>query len=372
MKNFYRFPLLFFVLCSLFFVLCVSCASPHDTGDGPNPPIDYTEWPSIRPKNIIILIGDGMGPVHEDAGRASKGEPLVWDSFDYHAKVYTGSLTTLSSGSPTDSAASATAMATGKKTNNGIIGMNASYNAIDNIMKYAQDKGKLTGVLTSDSLNGATPAGFSAHVQNRNLSTDIVLSQAASGIDLLMGAGLAVPAYSENIGAFTGRRYSYVRGDVTALSQAGGRIIALFEVVRLHPAYMSATLQEMTAFALERLGRSGNGFVLMIEGAKIDWMTTVSSMLEEFEAFEECARIVYDWAKGNGETLIIVTADHETGGMYFADGEYRYTYTNGAHTTTDVNCHIYWPHGYSPFAPYLEDGRIDNTDIFRIMYSAIQ
>jgi len=322
-------------------------------------------------KNIVIFIGDGMGPVHEDAWRDSKGEPLVWDDFDYHAKVYTGSLsTTIAAHVPTDSAAAATAIATGEKTANGSIGTDGMGNEFENIMKFAKDKGRATGVLTSDSLSGATPACFSAHADNRSMEEVIVLSQARSGIDLLMGANTAV--FSKNIDDFTARGYSYCK-NLSETRQAEGRIIGLFSQVTPEGGGSDETLQKMTIFALNYLSSSDKGFVLMIEGAKIDWAShsgNLGNMLSEFKAFEECVRLVCDWAKENKDTLIIVTADHETGGLIL-NSNAEYQFSTGGHTTSDVNCHISWPLDHSPFDAYSDGERIDNTDIFKIMYSAL-
>jgi len=331
----------------------------------------HDQKPDGTIKNIIILIGDGMGQIHENAWRDSKGEPLVWDDFDYHAKVYTGSLSTIIAAHvPTDSAAAATALATGEKTANGSIGSDGAGNEFENIMKFAKDKGKATGVLTSDALSGATPACFSAHANNRYLEEAIVLSQARSGIDLLMGAASAM--YSKNTAEFTERGYNYCR-NLSEAGQAEGRIIGLFSNVTPEGGGLDETLQDMTVFALDYLSSSDKGFVLMIEGAKIDWASHAGNfgdMLSEFKAFEECVRIARDWAKENKDTLIIVTADHETGGLNLnSDGEYRFS--TGGHTTSDVNCHISWPFDHSPFDAYLNDERIDNTDIFKIMYSAL-
>jgi len=329
----------------------------------------YGLKPDGTVKNIIIFIGDGMGQIHENAWRDSKGEPLVWDDFDYRSKVYTGSLTTMLTSAPTDSAAAATAIATGEKTVNGAIGTDGAGNEFENIMKFAKDKGKAAGVLTSDYLSGATPASFSAHADSRNWEEAIVLSQARSGIDLLMGANTAM--YSQNTAEFAARGYSYSKS-LSEARQAEGRIIGLFPSVTPGGGGMNETLQEMTVFALDYLSSGDEGFVLMIEGAKIDLAShagNFGNMLSEFKAFEECVSLARDWAKENGDTLIIVTADHETGGLNLTDGGYRFS--TGSHTTSDVNCHISWPFDYSPFEAYSDGERIDNTDIFKIMYSAL-
>jgi len=322
-------------------------------------------------KNIIILIGDGMGQSHEKAGRDSKGKPLVWDGFKYHARVYTGSLSTLIAANvPTDSAAAATAIATGEKTMNGFIGMDDMEIEFENIMKFAKDKGKATGVLTSDYLSGATPACFSAHAASRYMEEVIILSQARSGIDLLMGVNTEM--YSENLDEFITRGYNYCP-NLSEAGQTKGRIIGLFYDVTPEGGGLDETLRDMTIFALDYLSSSERGFVLMIEGAKIDIAShegDFDNMLSEFNAFEECVRIARDWAKKNEDTLIIVAADHETGGLNLnSDGEYQFS--TGSHTTSDVNCHISWPLDYSPFDAYSDGKRIDNTDIFKIMYSAL-
>ena len=363
MKRTFKITALLFAAAAVFFF--TAC------GGGKTPEGPKQELSGVN--NVIIMIGDGMGPVHEDAGRDAKGAPLSWDGFEHAAKVYTGSLNTaqFSYPVPTDSAAAATALATGKKASNGVIAKSIFGDDLETILDIAKTKNKATGVITSDLLSGATPAAFSGHADGRGLEADIVSSQAVSGVDLLMGASTA--AYGTARAAFEYNGYTY-NTSLNAAKGAEGKLIGVFPGVTPSGAGTAETLQDMTVFALDYLSRNEGGFTLMIEGAKIDTAShsnDLVSMLAEFAAFDECVQIVRDWAEENKDALVIVTADHETGGLEFSGGKYVFTAGN-SHTVTDVNCYMAgWPYDNPPFDGFTVGGHIDNTDIFKLMSLAL-
>lgn len=353
-----RFVALFVVAISLFaFTACGENAQQTTSGI----------------KNVIILIGDGMGTVHEEAGRIYKEKDLIWDSFPYSGKMDTDSLTTNDDDTPTDSAAAATAMATGQRVYNNYIGMDKNSDNINNIMEIALKKGKKTGVVTSDSLDGATPAGFSAHAPSRTHNISIIKSQIRSGIDILLGAGKKVySSYSESI---ITNGYTHVDTSSNLTEELfGGRVFGTFESVEPNT---DCQLIDLAEFAIDYLTQFDEGFYLMIEGAKIDKRSHSGDffeMIDQLLDFDEVVEMVYNWAKDRDDTVIIVTADHETGGLELDVGankenlkdSYRWTsgeLTSFAHTAAKVNYYA-WGHE----SEYFKDSII-NTDIFKIAES---
>ena len=325
-------------------------------------------------KNIILMIGDGMGTVHEDAGRAAKGGPMEWDNYNYRYSMTTKS----ASSSVTDSAAAATAMATGVKTTNGwlVIAPGSSSAApLDTIMDKARSMGKLSGVITSDQLSGATPAGFSSFATNRNDANSIADRQIIKGVDLLMGANNG-NVYSSRKSNFEKAGYGFATSLAAAKTMKDNKLIGVFPSVTLSGTDTTETLQDMTVFALDWLSRKGLGFVLMIEGAKIDTRShgnDFNAMIEELLAFDECVRIVNEWAALRDDTVIIVTADHETGGLALNDGgTYTFTSSGYGHTSANVSFNLHW-HEDLPFEWALSNGgTIDNTDVFSIMRGLLE
>lgn len=271
------------------------------------------------PKRTIVMIADGTGPASLTVARQVKGAPLALD------RVVYGLIETRSANSSvTDSAAAATALACGVRTNNGMVGMAPDGTRLRSIAEAAKAEGKAVGIVTTDAITGATPAGFSAHVPHRSQSGEILAQQIASGFDLFLGGGRRVltEPLSEQLAA---AGYELVE-DVEALRSASGKVFGLFA-----PGVMTAmverrsgapssepTLPEMAAKALEVLDANPQGFFLMIEGAQVDkgnhahdlpWATY------ELLAFDETVAQVLAWADAHPGTVVMITADHETGGL---------------------------------------------------------
>lgn len=271
------------------------------------------------PQRTIVMISDGTGVASLTVARQVKGAPLALDRAIY------GLIETRSANSSvTDSAAAATALACGVRTNNGMVGMAPDGTRLRSIAEVAKAEGKAVGIVTTDAITGATPAGFSAHVKHRSQTGLILSQQIASGFDLFLGGGRQ--ALTEPLrAALVAAGYSLVE-DAAALRSASGKIFGLFA-----PGVMTAmverrggapcsepTLPEMTARALEVLEGNPKGFFLMIEGAQVDkgnhahdlaWAT------HELLAFDEAVAQVLDWAAQHPGTVVVITADHETGGL---------------------------------------------------------
>ncbi|MCW8330934.1 alkaline phosphatase [Photobacterium sp. SDRW27] len=286
-------------------------------------------------KNIIILIGAGMGEEHRKAARLVKvGEAgkLSMDDMPSSGFIQTHSADNF----VTDSAAAATALATGVKTNNGVIGLDANLGFVPTILEDAKKQNKLVGLVTTTHVTHATPAGFVAHVENRNLMTNIALQIVDSDIDVLLGGGENEFLTTSENGCYpeAGKRtdgrnliqqaisigYTYVcdLSSFRAIDTSSSlKLLGLFgDEGMVRP--FSPSLAEMTQSAIDILSKDPNGFFLMVEGGQIDWAShdnDAANAITDTVDFDEAVEVVKQFALTDSNTLIIVTADHETGGM---------------------------------------------------------
>ena len=295
-------------------------------------------------KNVIYLIGDGMGFNHLEKAKNERNIELTMDTFDYQGESRTRSF----SSSVTDSAAGGTALATGVRTLNGAIGVypmdvTGTFSHPKNLTELCLESGKLTGVITTDETSGATPASFSAHSSDRGNTEDITEDQLTSDIDLIWGAqnGVATKSDAEANG-FT---YVTTTAEMLALPE-GGRSFAQFTnaLWTLTPSDVNTpNLEMMTRKAIDILDDTEEGFFLMIEGAHIDKHSHSNldeNMTEALQEFDETIEYVLDYAKADGETLVVITADHETGAIVVnEDG--TYSFTSGSHSAANVPVLVY-------------------------------
>ncbi|MCA9731674.1 alkaline phosphatase [candidate division KSB1 bacterium] len=310
------------------------------------------------PKNIILFIGDGMGPAQITAARTIKGE-LQMDRF----KIGGFALTHSFENYVTDSAAGATAMATGYKSYNGAISVAPeTFQPLKTILEYAEEKGKKTGLVATSTINHATPACFAAHVKKRNLYEDIALDMSKSGVDVLIGGGRGYFLPKGEPGSkrtdeekplenMQGGTFVY---DYATLSKIGqtDKLIALLELDELPPALKRTyTLSLLTQKAIALLSSDKDGFFLMVEGSQIDWGghdNNKDYLLSEMRDFDEAIGAALDFAEDDGKTLVIVTADHETGGLSLMDGsleekDVELKFATGHHTAVMVPVFAYGP-----------------------------
>lgn len=320
-------------------------------------------------KNVIILIGDGMGFNHLNSTEKVHGVDLsIYNRFEYYGEQTTRSASAL----VTDSAAGGTALAVGTKTINGYVGVYPTdplgviavpASVTDVAMKY----GKATGIVTSDSIMGATPSSFSAHVRDRDLSKEIFAQQVVSDIDLIWGAASDIVTEAE-VNA-NEKVYVNTLSEVQAL-EAGQKSIGQFDSTTLWQGNDNGdnpTLSELAAEAIEILSQDEDGFFMMLEAAHIDKRShsqdgdgAMTAVLE----FDRVVDVVLDFAEKDGNTLVVITADHETGSVTLLD-DGTYEWTTGSHSGANVPCFVY---GADSF---IADGEtIDNTDIpdFAVAY----
>lgn len=321
-------------------------------------------------RNVILLIGDGMGVGQLTAAEVVNGEDdLVLTSLPFMSMVSTQS----SSHYVTDSAASATALATGFKTQNGRISVNPSGDELFTVLEDAESSGKATGVVTNTRVTHATPACFVAHVTSRGMEQVIAGQLLESGVDVALGGG------SSYFSSLTPEDYGYtVVSDSTGLkSVESGKVLGLFT-----PSYMSyesgresgePRLSEMTARSLELLATDPEGFFLMVEGGRIDHAShdnDFDNTMTETLEFDLAVLEALEFAAGRNDTLIIVTADHETGGLSilggYPSGTLQYDWVTDDHVGSMVPVYA-----YGPMASEIITFE-DNTDIGEFLLSVIE
>ncbi len=299
-----------------------------------------------KPKNIIVMIGDGMGVSQVTAGHTVKGG-LELRQFKHLGLVLTHAYGDYYI---TDSAAGATALSTGVKTFNGAIAVGPDSLRRETILQRAQKKGMKTGLVVVSSITHATPAAFVAHVPSRTLQIEIAEYVAESRVDVVLGGGWGWFLPKNNGGRRTDGKdlvrrmvddgYRYVSTDDAFHEAVKGRptrLLGLFAENHLSRAETrKPTLTEMTVAALELLSRNTKGFFLMVEGSQIDWgghENNTEYIAGEMIDFDDAVGSVLRFLERHPETLVVVTADHETGGFALNDGSLRERRVSGAFTT---------------------------------------
>lgn len=295
-------------------------------------------------KNVIYLIGDGMGFNHLEKTKQERKIELTLDTFDFQGQSMTRSVTN----AITDSAAGGTALSTGVRTYNGAIGVyftdsTAALSYPKNITELCMERGMMTGVITTDQTSGATPASFSAHSSDRGNTQDITDDQITSGIDIIWGAETEVA--TKGPAERNGFTHITTYDEMMALEE-GSRSFAQFtnSLWTLEQSDENTpNLEQMTEKAIDLLDDTDEGFFLMIEGAHIDKHSHDNrdvDMTEALEEFDRTVKLVLEYAQADGETLVVITADHETGAITEnADG--TYSFTQGSHSAANVPVRVY-------------------------------
>ena len=292
-------------------------------------------------KNVIFMIGDGMGFNTLEATKQLKNIDLVMETMPVCSQSETRSLTN----KVTDSAAGGTALACGVRTYNGAIGVYA-FNPFANkwqhpvsLSEFAIEQGKAAGVVTTDKTSGATPSAFSAHAIARTVEKDISKDQMSSDLTLIWGC--ASESVTAEKCAENGFEYFTTRTEMEALEE-GSRSFAQFnwdDVAEVRDGVDTPYIAEMTEKAIDLLDDDEDGFFLMVEGAHIDKFShnnDFNGSTSHTAEFDKAIQVALDYAAQDGETLVVVTADHETGGITYNAEKDEYYYTTGSHTGVNV------------------------------------
>ena len=303
---------------------------------------------SEKPKSIILLIGDGMG-VAQVTSAIKNGVGSNFMRFTNGGLVLTSS----SNSWITDSAASATAISTGVKTYNGAIGMDDDRNELKLLVDYASEKGLSTGLIATSSITHATPAAFATHVDARSKEFEIALQLSESEVDVIIGGGKSffLPE-SENgkrkdkrnlLDEMKSKNFTVVSDmeDLVSLDiERTDKVIALLSSEAMGSAKnLSHRLADMTTAAIQILKKNKKGFFLLVEGSQIDWDAhdnDPENMLFELEDFNGAIGVALDYAETSDGVLIIVTADHEPGGLSLLEGGHG---SNGFKENWSTHCH---------------------------------
>lgn len=325
------------------------------------------DFKSTTPKNVILMIGDGMGVAAISAGISANGGHLNLDNF----KHVGFSKTNAANWYITDSAAGGTAIATGEKTNNGYIGLNAAGDTIYSILRAAQDKGLSTGIVNVNAILDATPASFYAHNISRKNWENIASQLVDSKIDVIIGGD------SEKFNKREDNRDLYLelenkgyelhRSKESLKYATGDRIAGLLPYGGV--GERGNQLSIGTDVALKSLSQQKKGFFLMIEGSLIDGgghKNDMTYLVEEMLDFDKAIGAVLEFAAKDGETLVIVTADHETGGVSIVGGNNSEGDVSGRFGTTGHSAVMVPIFAYGPGAEYFT-GINENT----FFYNAI-
>ena len=302
-----------------------------------------------RPRNVVFMIADGFGPASESLARAANGRPLALDG------ILTGSVSTASTDSRvTDSAAGATAYACGIKTVNGAIAVDPRGAPCRTVLEAAHDAGFATGLVATSRITHATPAGFASHVPSRADESAIAAQMTGAGLDVMIGGGarffLPTAAGGSRADGRDLTQELSAHGVTVATDRAGFDALRAAPAVALlasdHMAYDidradpprgngapgQPALAEMAVKALDLLAATpaaqAHGFFLMVEGSRIDHAghgNDAAAHVRDILAYDATIAAVLDWARRDGTTLVVSTADHETGGLTLGrDGVYAY------------------------------------------------
>ncbi|MGR5057790.1 alkaline phosphatase [Vibrio rotiferianus] len=321
-------------------------------------------------KNVILMIGDGMGPqqvglletyANHAPNSIYQGETTALYKLAQEG-VIGSSLTNPEDAIVVDSACSATMLATGIPTASEVIGIDSQGNHVETILEKAKSKGKATGLVSDTRMTHATPAAFASHQPHRSLENNIAVDMLETGVDVMLSGGLRhwIPKSTNDKGDTYKQLEKLTQGDVylkskrkderNLLTEAqqqgyslafnrnmlekakGDKVLGLFAYSGMNdgiaysqskndPKRSQPSLKEMTEKALDVLSKDIDGFFLMVEGGQIDWAghsNDAGTMLHELIKFDEAVNSVYEWAKNREDTLVIVTADHETGSFGFS------------------------------------------------------
>ena len=328
---------------------------------------------AAKPKNVILIIGDGTGLNQITLSRIATGgadHRLAIDQMPFVGNSLTHSYNNIY----TDSAASATSWAAGIKTKNKFLSITPDGKAVPTIPEILSNKGYISGLVATSSITHATPAAFYAHIDSRYKEKEIASQLLESPIQLSFGGGLEF---------FDIAKVQESNLLITDMKELDGvdflkakKVLGLFDEDGIKRSSNKPTQLQMTKAALEFLSlkassNSCNGFFLMSEGSQIDWAShdnDAATMVVEFKDFDQTIAMAMDFVTSNKETLLLVTADHETGGLQILsqkDDMVKVQWGTGSHTSIPVGVYAYGP-GAHKFT-----GLMDNTDIHHMILDAI-
>ncbi|GHG08477.1 alkaline phosphatase [Thalassotalea marina] len=295
--------------------------------------------PEPKIKNVIMIVSDGMGPAYTSGYRYYADNPATPEIestiFDQHLVGMASTYPARVSGYVTDSAASATALASGIKSYNSAIGVDEHKQPVESVLQRAKSKGMRTGVVVTSQVNHATPASYITHNESRRNYNAIADSYVDNGInvDVLLGGGWQYFIRDDRnlVNEFKQAGFHYVDNyQALSTSPSDKPLLGLFADVGLPPALddsNSNRLLTMTKSALKHL-ENPEGFFMLIEASQVDWAghgNDINSAMAEMADLSSTMKFLAQYVKQNPDTQVILTADHSTGGLTIAaNGEYKW------------------------------------------------
>jgi alkaline phosphatase len=357
------------ILVAILFLACKTPAYPQsDPG---------------KPLNIIFLIGDGMGLSSVSTAFYYGEDVPAFTRFENIGLQQTSTARE----KVTDSAASGTALATGTKTYNGAIGVDTTLTPHQSIVELTSDMGWSTGVVATSTISHATPASFYAHVPQRMMEDEIAAQLLDSDIDFFAGGGLdKFIARRDSVNLLPIAAEKGFRVDTVKLAAPGtldaekkyGFLLAR-DGMPPRPLGRGDFLPDATRLAIDHLSQNPEGFFLMVEGSQIDWAGHANNtpyLVAEMLDFDKTIEAALDFAEKDGHTLVVVTADHETGGVALAPkvnqerGYANYADIDPVYATTQHSATLIPVFAYGPGSEQFR-GIYQNTDIFHKMKALV-
>lgn len=333
----------------------------------------FAQENSGKPVNIILMIGDGMGITQVYSGFTVNHGHLNLFQCNHigFSKTYS------SSDYITDSAAGATAFSTGSKTYNGAIGLNKDSLPVRTILEYAEEKGLSTGLVSTSAITHATPASFIAHQVSRDNYEGIAADFLKTDIDVFIGGGsdhFCIRKDKRNLFTDLRKKGYQVIFSMDSIRNTTSGKLAGFTARQHDPSMLDGrgdVLPAATQTAMNILSNNRKGFFLMVEGSQIDWGAHANNadfVAAEVIDFDQAIGKALDFAKKDGHTLVIITADHETGGMSLLGGDLQNGTQIAKFASTDHSGVMVPVFAFGPGAELFQ-GVQENTDLFFKMMS---
>jgi alkaline phosphatase len=312
------------------------------------------------PKNVIVLLADGAGPAHFSVMRHDRGA-----DFQVGRMPVIGLMSTSAANrAVTDSAAGATALALGVKTNYEMVGVTPDGTRRPSVLQQARAMGKKAGLVTTAAFWDATPAAFAAHAAHRNEYASIMKQMLESGVEVIASGGLqylGVDGFTSGSDLASKYGYTYISSVRALESTRGERLLALFPSEERDLDHPEAPLPVLTRWAIEQLARGPEGFFLVVEHEGVDSASHQNHSVDvrnSLISFDEAVGVALEFASSNGDTLVIVTSDHETGGLRLTEtrqlARLRLEWSTTDHTATLVPLFAFGP-GAEAFGTYAEN-----------------
>ena len=313
-----------------------------------------------KAKNVIMLIADGMSTEAITLARHTKGDSLAMDEISVGSVI-----TSWANGPITDSAPGGTVYAAGEKTNNKYIGTSVNDTPMASILEGAESVGKATGIVATSEITHATPGDFTAHTNNRKYYNQILQQQINQDMEVVLGGGFNKASgfssevssdefesyYEEQVNNIKEEGFDFITTKDQLTSYDGDKLWGSFADADLKYDFdrqsdndnVQPSLAEMTNKAIEVLNKDEDGFFLMVEGSKVDWAAHANNtvgIVSDILAFDEAVKEAIEFAKADGNTVVVVTTDHGNSGITIGSSYYneniesydKATYTN----TTDL------------------------------------